>query len=249
MNDLFNWLKTRQIELQQLMDIEVHQKQVLIPQVNKINEALFLYKYEDILLKNLEQLVLLQVYIESDSKIENYDFFTYTFSILKNIRESTSFPESNYLLNGYREYFIYLNSVYQELEKNLQHIEEIMRQKYEAFLFNIQNAPYKPKIEYSKANIAEKFSVKCSGHLERLSLLSAYEQDWKICKSCHAFICPTCASSLETCPNLARNKHNLELIGLPLENIINFLEYDNQRSRIDESFIIMDKSDKISDFP
>ena len=220
-----------------------------MPQINKLNETLFLYKFEDLLLKNLEQLCLLEVYIESDSKIENYDFFTYFFSILKNIRESTTFPEANYYSNDYREYFSYLNSVYTEFYSNLQNLEQSAQQKYQKFLYKTQNEPYKPKIDYSRANIAEKFSVKCSGHLERLSLLNAYEQDWQICKTCHAFICPTCATSLETCPNLARNKHKLELIGLPLENIINFLEYDNQRNRVDESFIIMEKPDKVSNFP
>ena len=63
----------------------------------------------------------------------------------------------------------------------------------------------------------------------------------KAIKTCHAFICPTCAGNLNMCPNLAGTKHELELIGLPLENIINFLQSEDQKSKSDENFIRMDK--------
>ena len=246
MNDLFNWLKTRQIELHQLMDIEISQKKVLLPQVNHLNETLFLYNFEEQLLRNLEQLVLLKAYIDSDVKVENYDFFTYVYAILKNIRESMSFPDINLYSKTFYNYFDYLRSVFNELESSLVRIEQEMKFKYDSYLYDNKNSSYRPNIEYSWTIIAEKFSIKCSGHLERLSLLQAYEQDWKICKTCHAFICPTCASNFEACPNLARTKHKLDLIGLPLENIINFLQTDNQRNKLDDSFIIMDKSESFS---
>ncbi len=246
-NDLYSWLKTRQIELKQLMDIETQNKRVLLPKVNKLNESLFLYRYEDLLLKNLEQILLLQVYINSEAKIENYEFFTYVSNILANIKETISIPQFDIYSKEFHEYLNYLTLIIQELDKNLKYIEQIMQQKYDAFLFNLKNPSHKPAIEYSLSTIAEKFSIKCSGHLERLSLMKAYEHDWKICKTCHAFICPTCAGNLNICPNLAEPKHELELIGLPLENIVNFLQTDSQRSRSDENFIRMDK-EKQSDY-
>lgn len=241
-NDLFNWLKTRQLELKQLMKVETQQKLVLVPKVNRLNEKIFLYKYEDLLLKNLEQLCLLEIYIDSEAKIENYEFFTYVSNILTNVKDSVTLPQFEIYPQEFHEYLNYINSVIQEVEKNISQIEQIMAQKYENYLVGLKNPMLNPVIEYSLTTIAEKFSIKCSGHLGRLSLLKAYEQDWKICKVCHAFICPTCASNLNMCPNLAGTKHELELIGLPLENIINFLQSNAQKQDLDDDFITMDKS-------
>lgn len=238
MENTFNWLKTRQIELKQLIDIEAQQKKALLPKVNHLNEILYLYKNEELLLKNFEQLFLLKIYIDSDSKVENYDFFNYCFSVLKNVKESITVPQYEIYSKSFQEYFNYLNNVLNEFYINITYIEDILQSKYESFLYDIKNSTYQPKIDYSWTSIAEKFSIKCSGHLERVSLIQAYDQDWKICKVCHAFICPTCGSNLEACPNLAQSKHKLDLIGLPLENIINFLQTERKN---DESIINMDK--------
>ena len=242
-SSLIHWLKVRSIELKQLIDIEMQQKKILLPRVNELNEILFLYKYEDILLNNLEQLCLLKIYIDSEAKIENYDFFSYVSSILTNVKESASVSVPHFELypRRFHEYFKYLQLVIQEINKIRKHIEEKMQEKYENYLNDIKTPNQKPVLEYSLTTIAEKFSIKCSGHLGRLSLLQAYEQDWRICKTCHAFICPTCAGNLNMCPNLAGTKHELELIGLPLENIINFLQSEDQRSQSDENFIRMDQ--------
>lgn len=242
--NLYSWLKTRSFELRQLIEFELQQKKVLVPRVNQLNETLFLYRYEDLLLKNLEQICLLEVYINSESKIENYDFFTYVSSILYSARDALSMQQLDIYPRQFNEYLQYLHLVIEQLDSNLKHIEQIMQQKYDFYLQNIKNTSNSKNIEYSWTLLAEKFSIKCSGHLERISLLKAFQQDWKICKVCHAFICPTCGANLNVCPNLARNKHDLELIGLPLENIINFLQSDTQRPRTDDSFIIMDKIDK-----
>lgn len=241
---LFSWIKNRSFELRQLMDIELQQKKVLVPKVNQLNETLFLYRFENFLLKNLEQLCLLEIYINSESKIENYDFFTYVSSILNNVRDALSMQQLDIYPQQYNEYVQYLYSVMQELDNNLRQIELVMQQKYDFYLQNIKNISNSKNIEYSWTLLAEKFSIKCSGHLERISLLKAFQQDWKICKVCHAFICPTCGANLNVCPNLAGKKHDLDLIGLPLENIINFLQSDSQKGRSDDSFIIMDKIDK-----
>ncbi len=243
-NNLFSWLKIRTIELRQLIDIEMQQKKVIVPKINQLNEVLFLYRYEDLLLKNLEQLILLKIYINSEQKIENYDFFSYVSGILTSTKDSMSSIQLDIYPRQFNTYLNYLNLVIQQLNTYMKNIEQIMQEKYDLFLNDIKNHSNEQKIQYTLTNIAEKFSIKCSGHLERISLLKAYEQDWKICKTCHAFICPTCGNNLNVCPNLARNKHNLELIGLPLENIINFLESDIQKSKQDDSFIIMDKIEK-----
>ena len=113
-SDLFSWLKTRQIELRQLIDIEAQQKNVLVPKLNQLNETLFLYRFEDLLLKNLEQLCLLDVYINSDTKIENYEFFSYVSGIITNVKDSLTALH----LNSYpRQYDNYLNlSIYYYLK-------------------------------------------------------------------------------------------------------------------------------------
>jgi len=238
MEQTFNWIKTRQFELKQLIDTEVQQKRILLPKVNELNEIIYLYKTEELLLKNFEQLILLKIYIDSDAKVENYDFFNYCFSVLKNIKETLTTPQIDLYSKAFQEYFSYLNSVVNEISLNISYIEENLQIKYENFLYAMKNSTYQPKIDYSWTSIAEKFSIKCSGHLERISLMKAYDQEWKICKVCHAFICPTCGSNLESCPNLARNKHKLDLIGLPLENIINFLTTEKRT----DDFIVMDKN-------
>ena len=237
-NSQFNWLNTRQIELRQLFDIEMQQKKALLTKVNELNEILFLYKNEELLLKNFEQLFLLKIYIDSDAKIENYDFFNYCFNVLKNVKDTISIPQVELYSRGFQAYFSYLNVVLNEINDTITIIEQILQSKYDFYLNNMKNSNYQTQIDYSWTTIAEKFSIKCSGHLERISLMKAYDQDWKICKVCHAFICPTCGSNLESCPNLARSKHKLELIGLPLENIINFLQTER---KTDDNFIIMDK--------
>jgi hypothetical protein len=239
MEHLFNWIKTRQRELYHLMELEINEKSLLIPKLNRLNETLFLYRYEDSLLKDLEQLTSLFYFINSESKNENYDFFTYVARVLQNIRTNIKLLESNLYLREFYDYITYLQSVIAELERSLNTIEQVMQKKYDSYLVSLNNINNQSTVEYSWSNIAEKFSIKCSGHLERLSLLQAYEQDWKICKTCHSFICPTCAVNLDACPNLARNKHKLELIGLPLENLINFLRID-QKNKPDDNFIRME---------
>ena len=82
---------------------------------------------------------------------------------------------------------------------------------------------------------AENFSLKCAGHLQRVSLAEAIKQDWKICATCSMYYCKECYNSFVICPNLGQGSHPLEPTGLPFEEILGFLRTLNQSYNISSS--------------
>ena len=82
---------------------------------------------------------------------------------------------------------------------------------------------------------AENFSIKCSGHLQRITLINAIKHNWKICSTCSGYFCPECAQAYTTCPNLGLGSHPLESTGLPLEDFLGLLRILSQSDKINLS--------------
>ena len=82
---------------------------------------------------------------------------------------------------------------------------------------------------------AERFSIKCSAHLERISLREAIIRTWKMCSVCYQYYCPECVRAFATCPNPASKSpgHLLDPIGLPIEEISGFLRLSKSKKSSD----------------
>ena len=81
-------------------------------------------------------------------------------------------------------------------------------------------------------------SIRCLGHGGAMLLSEAILEGWRMCNSCHLFICPECAAAFEadkagSCPgSQAVGQHPMDLAEIPTDEVLLFVQHAAEAPRI-----------------